>query len=123
MDNAMLYEIIVRFANGNCGRFGVAGANADIYRSFTMSEAIYEQAQAGNNNVSDSALKYGIALGEVSAYLSDSAERIKRIYADVLTEEQLNTLQNSNLAEPTSEKIDDIIEQLSELIQDLRNRP
>lgn len=34
IDLAMAYEHIVRKANNNCGRYGTAGADTDIFRQF-----------------------------------------------------------------------------------------
>jgi len=124
--DAMSYEAIVRFANGDCGRYGVAGADADIYRGFERAGAYYNERMANPNvhpnNLAELTLKYGIAIGEISAYLNDSIERIENLFEGRLTEEQSQVLSSSTsaLLEPTSEAIVTVIEKVSDLIPALR---
>ena len=123
--DAMNYEIIIRFANGDCGRYGTAGANADIYRHLSMSYAYYNEAKSAaeagkHNNLPNTTLQYGIALGEVSAFIADAAERIKRTYSEHLTEAQREILSSAYLTSPTMESVDKAIEDVSNLIPELR---
>ena len=74
-DYAMLYEAIVRRANGNCGRFGAAGADADIYRRLQSKYALDIQGNPQNNP-----FEKGESIGMVKAFLYDSIKRLQSVY-------------------------------------------
>lgn len=112
MELAMFYEHIVRKANNNCGRYGTAGANADIYRRL---ERVWAKGLDGKY-LSTPKERY-FALGEVSAYLRDSLERIIRSKA--YSKERNQKLQSiyDSLIQAT---ITDIYNAVSEAIEILK---
>lgn len=112
MELAMYYELIVRKANNNCGRYGTAGADADIYRHL---ERVWAKGLDGKY-MSTPQERY-FALGEVSAYLRDALERI--IKSEAYSEEKNKELQSiyDSLFQAT---IGDINEAVSEVIEILK---
>lgn len=108
----MYYELIVRKANNNCGRYGTAGADADIYRHL---ERVWAKGFDGRY-MSTTKERY-FALGEVSAYLRDSLERI--IKSKTYSEEKNKELQSiyDSLIQATFR---DIYKAVSEAIEILK---
>lgn len=87
IDLAMAYEHIVRKANNDCGRYGTAGADADIFRHLERAWT----AGIDGKFMSTVEERY-FALGTVSAYLRDSLERI--IKSKAYSEEDNQKLQS-----------------------------
>lgn len=112
MEMAMYYEIIVRKANNNCGRYGTAGADADIYRHL---ERVWAKGLDGKY-MSTPKERY-FALGEVSAYLRDSLERI--IKSKAYSEEKNQEMQSihDSLFQATISDIDNAVSEAIKILK------
>lgn len=71
MEKEMIYEITIRKANGNCNRYGVAGADADIYRHL---QNVFAIGPDGKDHSTD--WDKSKALHRVNAFLADALERM-----------------------------------------------
>ncbi len=108
---AMGYEYLIRRAN-KCGRHGVAGANADIYRSFERAYAEYKEFKSGKPKYTTKSLEeiisnYMLKCGEVSAYILTAIDKVRRDYREQITKKQDLELQKIEilLISPDIEKI------------------
>lgn len=110
----MYYELIIRRANGHGGRYCVAGADADIFRSM---ERDWSRDLDGKYISSD--FERGLSLGIVAAFLSDSIERL--IKSGNYSEEAVKELQEcyNLLINPTLKAVDNSIDRVSEVLKPL----
>lgn len=98
---ALQYEALIR-AVFKCGRFGVAGADADIYRRLGEATCPIE-GQVDQ-------LKLGKSLGETAAHLENALEKVQKDYPD--NKQFLEKIDKCLylLCDPTKEKIDECID-------------
>lgn len=94
----MQFEYAIRRAH-HCGRYGAAGANADLYRGFMgthfrLNEAITKKSP----NIIEQAIEYGVRLGCV------------RMALDIAAKEVISKFRDSNPLE--SDKIEELRENL-----------
>ena len=114
MDKALLYELIVRRANSNGGRYCVAGADADIFRTM---ERDWSRTFDGKFIGSD--FERGFSLGIVIAFLRDSIKRLIKSgnYSEDVSEE-LEACYNA-LLYPSVDVVDKTIDRVVEVIKPL----
>lgn len=95
-DNAMSYEYLIRRAH-QCGRFGVAGANADTFRRLIRNASIYysemnaikeKTERLWGKSEQDLLATYMQCCGEISAYINTAVEKVKKEYDEKLEDEQ-----------------------------------
>lgn len=117
---AMMYEYLIRSAH-QCGRFGVAGANADIFRRF---EALNGTHRSDTNNDSLKS-KYLICIGEVSAYINTAISMIKKKYSDRLSSDQYTELENIEglLFLPDTDKIFEALQRADKITTSIQLFP
>jgi len=122
---ALSYEYLLRRAH-KCGRHGVAGANADVYRHFERAHAEYKDAKSGNPKFTkkttlDSFGEYMLRCGEVAAYILTAIDKVKRDYKDQLTKKQDSALEEIEiiLIKPDIDKIEKSIEMTQNLMIEL----
>lgn len=123
---AMNYEYLIRRAH-QCGRYGVAGANADTYRGFLRNASMYysemeaiknkkprHSTQSEEGMLSD----YMCTCGEVKAYIMTAIDTVKRKYEVKLSDDQYNELENIEvlLIKPNLEKITESIERAEKVM-------
>ena len=119
MDNAMNYEYLIRRIYG-CGRHGVEGADADIYRKLSRAYALYnsekeaienKQPRMWNQSLDELAFELGASVGQVAAYIKVALEKVLTDSTLSLRDEQRELLEEckSNLFNPTFEKINSSI--------------
>lgn len=114
MEQAMYYELIVRRANGNGGRYCVAGADADIFRYM---ERKWSCGFDGKYIFSE--FERGMSLGIVVAFLMDSIERlIKSGKYSIDAVKELESVQSS-LRHPSLEVVDSSIKHICEILKPL----
>jgi len=94
---AMSYEYLLRRAH-KCGRYGVAGANADIYRGFERAFAEYKEVKSGKPKFTTKTLdevlsNYMLRCGEVSAYILTAVDKVRRECKQQLTKKQDSKLE------------------------------
>lgn len=87
--DAMNYEYLIRRAF-QCGRFGVAGANADIFRRYERLHSEYLQDKMDLNNLS----KYMMCVGEVSAYIKMATSIVRKNHTASISDAQKTELEN-----------------------------
>lgn len=111
MEKAWYYEMIIRLANNNCGRYGVAGADADIFRGL---EIAYSKDHKGNYDHSE--FERGLRLGMVSAFLMDAIERLIKSgkYNDKINSELQGCY--DDLIYPSLKIVDDTIDKVKNLV-------
>lgn len=125
----MNYEYLIRRAY-NCGRHGVAGANADVYRGLERNHARYTQAmheiendlpRTWGQDITEMNYNLGVSSGEVSAYISSAIKKVEADHADNLSEEQIAELDNckAELNSPNMDVIEDILERAETVMLDL----
>lgn len=119
-NNAMSYEYLIRRAH-QCGRHGVAGADADTYRRLLRnSRMYYSEMDAIKNKQERTWLKseaemlgdYMLSCGEVKGYLFTAIQKVKRTHEIDLTDEQYNELEDVEvlLINPDLNKINEAIQ-------------
>lgn len=112
IDLAMAYEHIVRKANNDCGRYGTAGADADIFRHLDRVWAL-----GHDGKYMSSVEERYFALGIVSTYLRDSLERITK--TKVYSEEDNQKLQSiyDSLSQASLEDVDKAVADSIEILK------
>ena len=127
--DAMNYEYLIRRAF-QCGRFGVAGANADIFRSLERSYGLYTREKElkaaakpkeWNKSIEELALEYGRKSGEVAAFLDSAISKVLHDYENRLSPEQKEELNQclSDLFEPSFDDILHVIERSEKVMLEL----
>ncbi len=119
---AMSYEYIIRRAN-KCGRYGVAGANADIYRGFERAYAEFQEVKSGQPRFTTKSLEQTISnymcrCGEISGYILTAVDKVRRDYQEKITKKQDRELQNIEvlLISPDIEKIKNSIKKAENIM-------
>lgn len=114
MEQAMYYELIVRRANGNGGRYCVAGADADIFRAMERDWSHNMDGKYGSSE-----FERGLSLGIVVAFLQDSIERL--IKSGEYSENDVKKLQSAydELLQPTLKIVDNVIESVRSVLKPL----
>lgn len=108
-DFAMLYEAIVRRANRNCSRYGVAGADADIYRRMQSEFALDINGDQRNNP-----FERGESLGMVKAFLHDAIERLQTLYPQ--HEDALRGVEGQLIFASSCDEIDTILSNVQDIL-------
>ncbi len=121
--DAVSYELMIRQAN-SCGRHGVYGADADIYRAFERSVSSYSNALEGKEklfNKSNEELCFdaGYHTGIVSAYIKAAIYKVMKEKGDDLSDVQYESLEQNllSLGTHTKSDIDKVIESASEIFR------
>lgn len=128
-DNSISYELFIRGAH-QCGRFGTAGANADIFKELQRSYQIYTSEKKAIKEKKERIwatseekmlIEYMIKVGEVSAYIKTALFNIKKKYKTNLTDKQYNELENleSLLISPDIDKINTVIDKAGNLMVEI----
>lgn len=132
-DNAMSYEYLIRRAH-QCGRYGVSGANADIYRRLQFNASIYySEMEAIKNRTERKWLKneqemlsdYMRSCGEVKGYINTAIEKVKKDFFHQLTNEQYNELEEVEILLISAEiqKITEALKRTEKIFLDLKLYP
>ena len=132
-DNAMGYEYLIRRAH-QCGRYGVAGADADTYRRLLRHASIYySEMEAIKNNTerkwrkseTEMLTDYSLSCGEIKGYVMTAIDRVKRDFEDTLSDEQYNELEEVEvlLIKPDLNKITEAIIRAEKVFLDLKLFP
>ncbi|KDU79690.1 hypothetical protein HMPREF1121_00429 [Porphyromonas sp. KLE 1280] len=108
---ALYYESLIR-AVFKCDRFGVAGADADIYRRL-------ERVSWGEPSESVDQFELGVSVGEVAAHIDNALEYIKGKHLH--NQEFIEKIEECIclLCNPTKEKIDECIDKAWEAFRSI----
>lgn len=111
-DNAMNYEFLLRTSH-NCGRGGVAGADADTFRRLIRVASMYSTTP--NENTSRS---YFTTVGEIAGYVKTAIDKVLSERGNDLDEAQRDELSDlyvelTNL--PDIDTINDAVEKAQEI--------
>ena len=108
---ALDYEYLIR-AVFKCGRYGVAGADADIYCRL-------ERATWGEPSRVVDPFKLGVRVGEVAAHIENALESVKEKYPH--DEGFIEKIEECIclLVNPTKEKIDECIDKAWEVFRSI----
>ena len=130
---AMQYEYLIRRAH-QCGRHGVAGADADTYRRLLRNASMYfSEKEAIENkteriwNMSEEEMLYDYltACGEIKGYLFTAIENVKRCYEKTITDKQYNELENVEvlISKPNIENLNEALERLQVVMIEMKLFP
>ncbi len=112
MELAIMYEYLIRSAY-NCGRYGVQGADADIYR------LLETRVASSSNNAGEPQLTFetGLVMGEVISWLKEALTILIR--KNEKRESIKSALENclDLLYTPSMENIDKCVYQASEVLK------
>ena len=101
---ALEYEYLIRAAF-NCGRRGVAGANADIYRGLEREASL---ADSGQGNP----FELGLIMGRVVAYIENALKTVEKEHSsDEVFTKKIRECLSLIMSDPTMAKIDDCVSQ------------
>ena len=116
MADAMSYEYLIRRAN-QCGKNGVAGADAEVYRCFERKQAMYRVAKSSgkpknNSKIIDLAHEAGESCKEIAVYIHTGLEKVLKEFDHLFSEEQKAILNQclTDLTNPTMENIESVID-------------
>ncbi len=126
---ALNYEYLIRRVY-NCGRYGVDGADADIYRGLgrvygmymtSLNELENNLPRTWNQDINNLAFNYGVSAGEVAQYIKNSIRKVKLTFENDLTQEQIDGFNDciSDLDIPEMDIIDDVIDRAEKIMIDL----
>jgi hypothetical protein len=115
-ERALNYEYLIRRAF-QCGRYGVPGANADIYRALEMSFVLNRD----NNDIDQSEkllFDYAFNCGEVATYIITAIEKFANDFEENLTAVQIEEVEDliSLLNNSRIEQIEQVIVRAQELM-------
>lgn len=133
MVDAMTYEYLIRRAY-QCGRYGVSGADADIYRAYERKEIIYRKDKEAIENgtprirtgsIDDLAHEAGIASGEIATHLESAIEKVLKDYDNQFNQNQKDILQDciDKLLSPTKDNIEDAIQRATDVMVEMKIFP
>ena len=122
----MSYEFLIRRAH-NCGRYGVKGANADIYRELERDSSLHDTAlkEIENNlprtwgeNVKDISNRCRRNSENVADYIFFAIKKVQSNLNSSLTDEDQEVLEQckAELNRPTFEKINAVIEKAEKVM-------
>lgn len=128
-DNAMNYEYLIRRAH-QCGRHGVAGADADTFRRLQRLAYTYIEEKKAietkgerkwRKSEEEMLTEYMISAGEVSAYIKTATQIVKKNYYDKLTDDQYNELEDIevSLIKPDIEIINEAVKRAEKVMLDI----
>jgi hypothetical protein len=101
-DNAMNYEYLIRRAH-QCGRYGVAGADADTYRRLIRNASTYYSEMDAIKNKTERKWRksetemlsdYLLSCGEVKGYIMTAIDKVKKNLEAKISDEQYNELED-----------------------------
>jgi hypothetical protein len=115
-ESALNYEYLIRRAF-QCGRYGVPGANADVFRALERSFVLNRD----NNDVNQSEellFNYAFDCGEVATYMITAIEKFANDFEANLTPEQNEEIEDliSLLNNSRIEQIEQAIERAQALM-------
>lgn len=115
-ENALNYEYLIRRAF-QCGRYGVPGANADVFRALEMSYVLNRD----NNDINQSEIllfNYAFGCGEVATYIITAIDKFANDFEENLTAEQKEEVDDliSHLNNSRIEQIEHAIQRAQELM-------
>ena len=109
---AMKYEHLITAAF-KCGRWGVAGANADIYRRLQGEVA---SAESGKGNQ----FELGLVMGRVVAYIEHALKKVQKEHsANKEFTAKIDKCLPLILPDPTMEKIHTCVNQAKEAFESI----
>lgn len=85
--SALNYEYLIRRAF-QCGRYGVPGANADVFRALERSFVLNRDNNNVNQKSEELLFDYAFACGEVATYIITAIEKFAKDFEENLTTEQ-----------------------------------
>jgi hypothetical protein len=115
-ESALNYEYLIRRAF-QCGRYGIPGANADVFRALERSFVLNRD----NNTVNQSEellFDYAFACGEVATYIITAIEKFTKDFEENLTAEQNEEVEDliSLLNNSRIDQIEQVIERAQALM-------
>lgn len=115
-ESALNYEYLIRRAF-QCGRYGVPGANADVYRALEMSFVLNRD----NNDINQSEkllFNYAFGCGEVATYMITAIDKFAKDFEEHLTAQQNEEVEDliSLLNNSRIEQIEQAIGRAQELM-------
>lgn len=131
--DALHYEYFIRRAH-QTSRYGVAGADADNFRSLEKSYGFYksekELAEKGlpkqwNKTIEELAHDYAINSGKISAYVKTAIDHSLKKYNKLLSDDKYNELEDCkmHLTNPTYESICLAIKIADEILLEIKLFP
>ena len=107
-DKALQYEHLIKTVF-KCDRYGVAGANADIYRTLEREASIAASERVDR-------FELGVCMGRVAAYLENALKTTLKERSD--DEESTKKIREclSLLQDPTMQNIDECIDKALEVL-------
>lgn len=122
----MSYEYLIRRAY-KCGRHGVEGANADIYRTLERDNILYTTAlneienklpRSWGEDVKDLAYRNGISAGKVANHIVNAIRKVQSDLNSSLTDEEQEVFEHckAEMYAPTIEKIQDVIKKAEDIM-------
>lgn len=126
---AMRYETFIRNVY-QCGRHGVEGANADIFRKLNYAENLLRMTKEKQINrhprLSTKSLEeleydYNCSCGEVAMHLDNAIRKVGSDYAHILRPEQKQILKEcrESLSNPSYDIIENVLDKGGKLILEL----
>lgn len=119
--DAMIFEILIRAAF-KCGRYGVPGADADIYRNFQHACYEYERLEKySGERRTEIIFTYAKYIGIVTTHIGYAIDKILKDYRDQITPEQENTLKGIDflILNPSRVNIEEYFRVIDPILEEL----
>lgn len=115
-ERALDYEHLVRRAF-KCGRYGVSGANADVFRSLERN-FVLNKNNVDSSKTEEMLFKYSFSCGEVATYIKTAVEKFGKDYEDQFTPEENQEIEDliSLLNRAKMEQIEEVIDRAQKLM-------
>lgn len=130
---ALRYEYLIRRVY-QCGRHGVDGANADIFRrlnhaedSFRMDKEnqINRRPRLSTKSLEELEYDYDCKCGEVAMYIDRAIRKVASDYAHILHPEQKQILNDcrESLSNPSYDVIEEVLDKSEKVMAELKLSP
>lgn len=126
---AMRYETFIRKVY-HCGRHGVEGANADIFRRLNHAEDLFRMAKESRINhhprlstksIEELEYDYNCSCGEVAMHIDNAIRKVGSDCAHILRPEQKQILKEcrESLSDPSYDIIENVLDKGGKVILEL----
>lgn len=122
---AMNFEYLIRGAF-QCGRYGMPGANADIYRSFEHACYNYDRRdQLKSEKKEEAIFEYARYIGIITTHIEHAIDNILKEYKDTISNAEETILKGTDnlFIEPNRDKIEKYFKAIEPILIKLRVYP
>lgn len=118
--HAMSYEYLIRRAH-QCGRHGVAGANADDYRRLQRNYHYFVENKSSSKSRDELLSAYMATAGEIAGFIKTAIRVVIKTHESKISDNQYNALEDIevSLITPDIDKLNKAVEDGEKIMLEL----